>query len=179
MESYLRTVQEKTGKTWEEFKGLATEQGLTKHGDIVAWLKSEWGLGHGHANAVTHMIRQEDAPEVSQDDQIAQHFSGGKARWRGAYDDLLATVRAFGPDVTLAPTKSYISFVRSGKKFAIVQPSANRLDIGIKRKGVPAEGRFAEAGSWNPMVTHRVQIEEPAQIDAEVISWVQQAYENA
>ena len=46
--------------------------------------------------------------------------------------------------------------------------SSNRLDIGIKLKGVSTDERFEPAGSWNAMVTHRVRIQEPTQIDREV-----------
>jgi Domain of unknown function (DUF4287)/Domain of unknown function (DUF5655) len=179
METYLRNAQEKTGKSWEEFRALAQEKGLTKHGEVMAWLKSEYGLGHGHATAVTHMVLRADEPGVSADDAVTKHFAGGKAIWRAPYDQLLQTIQGFGPGVAAAPTSSYISIVRGDKKIAVVQVTAARLDIGIKRKGAPADARFAESGAWNAMVTHRVRIDDPAQIDAEVIDWLRAAYEQA
>ena len=75
---------------------------------------------------------------------------------------------------------TYISLLRTGKKFAILQPSSSdRLDIGIKLKGVSTDKRFESAGSWNAMVTHRVRIQEPTQIDRDVFSWLKRAYEAA
>ena len=66
---------------------------------------------------------------------------------------------------------------RNGKKFAIAQPSAaDRFDLGIKLKGEPAGGRFEEAGTWNAMVTHRVRITDPSQVEAEVLAWLARAY---
>jgi hypothetical protein len=53
------------------------------------------------------------------------------------------------------------------------------MDIGIKLKGAPPKGRFEKAGAWNAMVTHRVRVEDPKQIDTEVISWLHQAYDKA
>lgn len=179
MEAYLANVKAKTGKTPEDFKVLAAEKGLTKHGDIVAWLKSDFGLGHGHANAVTHMILHSDEPETSVDDAIAKHFSGGKASWRKPFDDLVEELNDFGADVKASAGKNYISIARNDKRFAIVQVTAKRLDIGIKLKGTAAEGRFEEAGKWNDMVTHRVQISDPTQIDAELVTWLRQAYDRA
>ncbi len=113
------------------------------------------------------------------DERIDKHFSGSRSGWRKMYDQLVKKVSSFGPDVTVSPTNSYISLLRKGKNFAIVQVTSDRLDIGIKRKGTAAAGRFEKSGTWNNMVTHRVRIDDPKQIDAEVISWLHQAYDKA
>lgn len=59
-QAYLDAVEEKTGKTPEEFVAMARERGYdssTKAGEIVAWLKEDFGLGHGHAMAMVHVIK--------------------------------------------------------------------------------------------------------------------------
>ena len=52
----------KTGKTPKEFLALAKKKGLdapeTKAGAIVSWLKEDFGLGHGHAMALVHVIKK-------------------------------------------------------------------------------------------------------------------------
>jgi hypothetical protein len=54
--AYIDNIQKKTGKTPEDFRRLAEEKGLlkpgVKAGEIVAWLKKDHGLGHGHAMAI-------------------------------------------------------------------------------------------------------------------------------
>ena len=52
--AYLDNIQAKTGKSPEDFFALANKKGLVKNGKIVAkysellaWLKSDIGLGHG------------------------------------------------------------------------------------------------------------------------------------
>lgn len=176
-QAYLDTVKAKTGKTPDDFRALAAQKGLTKHAELLAWLKTEFDLGHGHANAIIQVIRNAGAPKVALDDKIAAHFEGGKAVWRGPFDALLNKLKADHDDIAVASTKSYISLLRKDKKFGIVQVTIQRLDIGIKLKGAAAEGRFAEAGSWNAMVTHRVQITDAAEIDAEVVAWLLRAYD--
>jgi hypothetical protein len=95
-----------------------------------------------------------------------------------AYDAIIAAASQIGPDFKVMPTSSYISLVRGGKKFAIVDPAtADRLDIGIKLKGVDPAGRLTVAASWNNMVTHRVRIAHPEEIDAELLAWLRQAYD--
>jgi predicted transport protein len=179
MEAYLASIKAKTGKTPDDFKVLAREKGLKVYKDIMAWLKAEFGLGHGHANLIAHLVAQADEPALSQDESLNTHFSGAKAAWRAAFDDLYTQVSAFGLDVTLGRGKTYVNLLRKGKKFGIVQVTAKRLDIGIKLKGAPFSEKFEDSSAWNEMVTHRVKIENPAQIDADVIAWLRQAYDNA
>jgi hypothetical protein len=38
-QAYIDNIKAKTGKTPEDFAKLAARNGLTKHGEIVTWLK--------------------------------------------------------------------------------------------------------------------------------------------
>jgi hypothetical protein len=60
--AYIDNIQAKTGKTPEDFRRLATEKGLVKHSELLKWLKTDCGLGHGHANAIILYIRN---PELA------------------------------------------------------------------------------------------------------------------
>ena len=58
-QAYLDNIQTKTGKTPEDFVRIAEEKGLLKQGvpavkatEIMNWLKADFDLGHGHANAI-------------------------------------------------------------------------------------------------------------------------------
>lgn len=182
-EAYLESVKKQTGLTPEQFRTLADEKGLlrpgTKAGEIVAWLKSDYSLGHGHAMAIYGTLRAVDAPPRSAEDRIDQHFTGKRAAWRAGYDELVHAVRAFGADVTVQAGNSYISLLRSGKKFAIVKVTGERLDVGIKRKDAEPDERFQPSGRWNAMVTHRVQIGDVAELDQELLDWLRAAYSTA
>ena len=182
-QAYLDNIKAKTGKMPKDFTMLAEQKGFlkpgVKTGEIVSWLKEDFGLGHGHAMAIVLVLQQAKSSRPSADERIDKQFSGSRASWRKPYDQLMKKIDSFGPDITVSPTNSYISLLRKGKKFAIVQVTSDRLDIGIKRKGLAAGGRFEKANTWNNMVTHRVRINDPKQIDAEVISWLHQAYDQA
>ena len=60
--SYFSSIEKTYGWPIDQWIGLVTEQhaaGTVKHGQLVTWLTSEHGLGHGHANAVVaHTLRQ-------------------------------------------------------------------------------------------------------------------------
>jgi hypothetical protein len=55
-QAYIDNIKAKTGLSPEDFKKLAKEKGLleprVKAMQIVAWLKKDFGLGHGHAMAI-------------------------------------------------------------------------------------------------------------------------------
>ena len=55
-QAYLDNVEEKTGKTPNDFIAMAKEKNLTKSKDIIAWLKEDYALGLGHARAISHVI---------------------------------------------------------------------------------------------------------------------------
>lgn len=179
LQSYLDEVKAKTGKTVDDFRQMAAEKGINKASPFVAWLKSEYGLGYHHAGAVWYSIEHKGDVTASLEEKIAAHFTGNKAQWRAAYEALAQDIAAFGADVEFSPNLTYINVQRDGKKFAILQTSTSRLDIGLRLKDVSPEGRLVASGSWNPMVTHRVKISVPAEIDSEVLAWLKQAYEKA
>jgi len=60
-QAYLDNIEEKTGKSPNDFIAMAKEKGFdnpkTKAGDIVAWLKEDYGLGRGHAMAIVYVIK--------------------------------------------------------------------------------------------------------------------------
>ncbi len=148
-QAYLDNIQAKTGKTPEDFKALAQKKGFlkpgVKAGEIVAWLKQDLGLGQGHAMEIVLLLKQVNAPKLTAEQGISRHFSGARSHWRKPYDQLVRKIEKFGPDVRLAPTNSYISMLRNDRKFGVLQVISERLDVGIKLKGVPAAGRFEKA----------------------------------
>jgi uncharacterized protein YlzI (FlbEa/FlbD family) len=177
-QAYLDTVKAKTGKTPEDFAALAAKKGLVKHGELLAWLKSEFELGHGHANAIVSVLLKSESRSASKDTKLEKLFSGKKIVWRSSCDELIKKLEHFGSDVVIAANETYVNINRGKKKIAILHPSSGeRFDIGIKLTGVQPTERLELAGSWNPMVTHRVRITDSSQIDVEVLGWLKQAYE--
>ena len=58
--SYFPSIEKTYGKPIAEWKKLIRSRYPAKHMDIVTWLKSEYGMGHGHANAVVgHTLAEE------------------------------------------------------------------------------------------------------------------------
>ncbi|MEV4543349.1 DUF4287 domain-containing protein [Micromonospora echinaurantiaca] len=66
-QAYLDAIEDKTGKTpralVDEAKQRNFDAADVKAGVIVDWLKSEYGLGRGHAMALVHVIKK--GPTIS------------------------------------------------------------------------------------------------------------------
>jgi hypothetical protein len=181
--AYLDTIKAQTGLTANDFKTLAREKGFmepgVKAGDIVAWLKEDYGLGRGHAMAIVLVLKQANTPGLSADDRIDKLFSRGRSTWRKPYDALMKKTEKFGDDIRTDATDTYVSLLKGKKKFAVIGVTADRMDIGLKLKGVEPRGRLEASGSWNAMVTHRVRISDPKQVDTEVLAWLKKAHDAA
>ncbi len=61
LEKYFENIKIKTGKTPADFKKIAIRKGLfengklkpsVKAGEVIAWLKKYFDLGHGHSLAI-------------------------------------------------------------------------------------------------------------------------------
>ena len=172
-------LKAKTGKDLDAWVAIARASGVAPHMALVGHLKAVHGLGHGHANSVAHAANASGAASIDDDELLAQMFAGPRAGLRPVHDAIVAVLQALGGDIEFAPKKGYVSFRRS-KQFALGQPSTkDRYDLGLNLKGEPAAGRLEAAGSWNAMVTHRVRLSSPAEVDADVVGWLRAAYERA
>ncbi len=175
----IANLRATTGKSLEEWLPIVAGSTRSKHGEIVAFLKAEHGIGHGYANLIAHKALKSDASESDSDGLVAAQYAGSKAPLRPIYDKLIAGISAFGRDVEVAPKKGYVSLRRS-KQFALIQPStATRLDVGINLKGEAPGKRLEASGSFNAMVSHRVRLESAADVDAELWRWLKLAYDSA
>ena len=58
--SYFPSIEKKYGYPVDHWFDLLNTQRMLKHMEMIAWLKSEHGLGHGHANALVAYFRQKE-----------------------------------------------------------------------------------------------------------------------
>ena len=175
----VKNLEEKTGKSIDEWIGLANNSGYEKHGEILSYLKNTFGIGHGYANLVVHYAKQSHAGAVENTDDLVVSQYKGKENLKPWYDKLVMAIKALGDDVEIAPKKAYVSFRRK-KQFAIIQPAVkSRLDVGLNLKGVAVGNTLEAAGTWNSMCTHRAKIEAENEINEALIAYIRQAYEQA
>ncbi len=171
----IASLKEKTGKDLNEWKDVIQAAGWSSHGEIMSGLKGTHGISHGYANQIA--LKSRETPSADSIDPFEEMFAK-RPEAKSIFDVLLPKIEQFGSDIDNAPKKGYLS-VRRKKQFAILQPAAGRLDVGIQLKGIEPTGRLEASGSFNAMVSHRVRITKTDEVDDVLVGWLRQAYEAA
>ena len=171
IQSQLRNIEKEYGKTIDELVLVVAQSGLTKHTDAVAMLKQRFGMSHGAAHRVSLVARNRAA-------QPAPAGAGLTPPMQDVYALLLKKAASLGKDVEQSPKKGYVS-LRRQKQFAMLQPGARWVNLGLVLAKKAPVGRLESAAKWNALFTHRVRVATSADIDGELESWLRSAYDAA
>ena len=177
----MANIVKRTGKSIPELTAIVKGSGLSKHGELVAMLKTTLGMGHGDANTLVHVVLKSDgqsaAHGLSTEQVLGGLYTGPKAALRPIHDKLMVAIRSFG-NFEEAPKKTYVSY-RRRKQFAMIGPATNtRVEVGLNVKGLKATDRLQELPAGQ-MCNYKVKLTDATEVDAELIAWIKAAYEAA
>lgn len=173
MASMKAGLKDKTGKPLEDWVKIVKASGIEKHGEQVTMLKTDHGMGHGHANFICQAAKGRLDADPS--DMLEAQYKGKEAL-RPVHDELVKYAASLGKDVEIGIKKTSVALRRS-KNFAVIVPATKtRIDLGINLKGEPATGRLLDERPGS-MCTHKVRLETVADVDTEVKAWLKHAYE--
>ncbi len=174
----LANIEKRTGKTLTQLATIVRNSGLSKHGELVAMLKKDLGMGHGDANTLVHHARKsEEAAPATADEGLDGIYVGAKAPLRPIHDALMAVIQTFGA-FEIAPKKGYVS-LRGKKQFAMIGPATNtHVEIGLNMKGVKGTARLIEQKPGG-MCQYKVRVGDKKEVDAQLIGWIRAAYDAA
>lgn len=173
VDTMAANLEQKTGRSLDEWVALVRAQDLDKHGQMISYLKTEHGMTHGYANLVATQVRSQPGNDV---DLVAAQYAGPKAALRPIYEAVLAETASLGPDVEVAPKKTYVS-LRRHKQFALVKPATrSQVEIGFNLAGEPGSDRLRPTSG---MCSHTLRLGSEEEIDAELRGWLRAAYERA
>lgn len=172
----LANLLAETGQTLSEHAAEIKQEKLEKHGVMVAYLKENYGLGHGNANLLTAKIRELHAGgPVSDAELLAAQYGGPKAALLPIYTELASICENMGDDVTVVIQKTAVAF-RRNKLFAVViAASAKRIQLGLNLPQTPAGDRVIAKKS---MCSHQLNITQPDAIDDQLVGWIRASYTN-
>jgi hypothetical protein len=177
LKTQVRNIEARYGRSMADWTEVVRQSGRSRHGEILALLKTEHRMSHGDANRVALVTRDAIAgsPPAAGDPTEAL-YAGRAAALRQIHDRLLATINGFGGDIEVAPKRGYLS-LRRARQFAMIQPSTRWVEVGLILKASPVGGRLEK--NPNAMFTHRVRLSDAGQVDAELTGWLREAYDRA
>jgi hypothetical protein len=170
----LRNIEAATGLTLADFTQRVEAAGIEKHGQVVAFLKSDFGLTYGNANLIATLVGQARAGgPAAPDELLAAQYAGAKAHLRPILDRISALATGLGSDVERVVLKTGVSF-RRRRQFALVEAkSSARVQLGLNLAGEPGDPRVVPMGG---MCTHKVDLSDPGDVDASLERVLASAY---
>lgn len=186
VQNWIATLQEKTGRTLDQWVELIQTSGPKTTNSRRDWLQQEFQLG---TSTATWLAQNVDGDSTWDGDPatylkaaaeyVEQMYSGVKADLRPLHDRLVKLARALGKDVKVCPCKTIVPLYRR-HVIAEIKPAArNRIDFGLALGDTPFSARLRDTGgrSKKQRITHRIAITSLADIDDEVRHWLGIAYE--
>ncbi len=173
----LANIIKATGLTLAKFTAAVKKSGLAKHGQIVAFLKSDHGLTHGNANLIAHKVREALAGgPAAGGDLLAAQYSGKKAALRPIYDKVEKIALALGKDVQKVIQKTGVAFRRKKNFLVVHAASAKRVQLGLNLDETPEGERCVPTKG---MCNHKASLFEVKDVDKAVKAWIKAAYQRA
>ena len=180
-EEFVSKISLMTGKTLEEIELLYKQSRLSRHSEIRALFMEKLQLSYGFANTLAHVIAKTDSASLAEGKDMAalldEIYSGKKEQLRPIHDLIMRKIDEFGSYETLAK-KGYLSLKRK-RQFAMIGPKTNTyMEIGINLKERSGSARLVEQAKGS-MCKFIVKVESLDEVDAELIAWLQEAYEQS
>lgn len=163
-----------TGKSVAAHAAEISKTDLSKHMEIVKYLKANYGLGHGNSSLLAAKIREqlEGAP-VSDKDLLKAQYAGAKSGLEPLMVELAAYCAGMGGDVSKVVQKTGLAF-RRNKLFALIQaPSAKRIQLSLNLPETPNDERVQ---AYKGMCKHKVDLGSLEDLDDQVVGWIRESY---
>lgn len=180
LETQIKNIEAKTGKSLAELAKHINNSSLAKHGELRDMVKNDFGLGYGDANTLVHVAKRMaagDEKEKTITEVVQGIYTGKKEPLIPLHNSVMLQIEKLG-EFEIAPKKTYLS-LRRKKQFATVGPgSKGRVEIGLNMKGVEGTSRL-EALPPGRMCQYRIYLSGPAEVDDELMGWIGVAFESA
>ncbi len=173
IQSHIAGLEKKTGQPISYWVDMVRSWNEPKHMANVKRLKEEFGIGHGHANMVVHLTKENTSLHMDED-QVEDSVFKGKEHWKPLHERLVAALKETGHEFELSGKKKYYSIRTSKQVGCLVPATKGRFEVWINVKGQEPEGnlQLMKPGS---MCSHAIYLnEEDAEI-SEAIMWLERA----
>ena len=181
----IARLEEKTGKSLDEWITLSNKSGPKDEKERVAWLKSRHGLGTNYAGWISERSfgrglesSDPDAYLAAASQFVEDMYAGPKAALRPIYDALLELAFSLGKDIRISPARTIVPIYRNHVIAQIKPSTRTRVDFGLALGDTKPTARLKSTGGFDKgdRITHSIALSSVADIDTEVGKWLTKAY---
>ena len=169
-----RLLQERTGQDVDAWNRRIQAEHFGGETQLRAWLTEQGVTGYAQTLLVMETFGYPEFFLASADELIQAQYAG-RPHLQTVYDAIIAAAAGLG-QVTIQARKTYVSLVTPKRTFARVQAAKNRVDLGLRLAGRKAGGRL-QPSKIHPTMPLQVSLADAAEVDSDVLDWLQQAYE--
>lgn len=170
-----RLLQERTGLDVATWNQRIRDQQLQDEQALRAWLTEQEVTGYAQNLLVMERFGYPDFMQASAEELI-QGQDADRPQLRPIFEAILGAAAGLG-DVTIQARKTYVSLMTARRTFARVQPTRKqRVDLALRLEGQKPSGRL-QPSRIHASTPLQISLTRSEDIDAEVLDWLQKAYE--
>jgi len=168
-------LEERTGENVEVWNRRVRGKRFRSESDLRAWLTARDVTGYAQSLLVMEQFGYPDYYLASADELINGQYKD-RPHLRPIVDALIDAAAGVG-EVTVQARKGYVSLVTPRRTFARVQATTkNRVNLSLRLKDQKPRGRLRPSKLHESMgLEMRFTVAD--EVDSEVLSWLQKAYE--
>lgn len=170
-----RLLQERTGQDVASWKKRVRAQHFKDEPALRAWLTAQGVSGYAQSILIWEQFGYPDFMQSSADELIQAQYAD-RPQLRPIFEAILTAAAGLG-DVTIQVRKTYVSLVTARRTFARIQATTRqRVDLALRLDRQKPRGRL-QASKIHESTPLQISLSSPEEIDAEVLAWLQTAYD--
>lgn len=170
-----RLLYERTGQDLDTWNGRIASEAFTDEQALRAWLTAQGVTGYAQSLLVMERFGYPAFFLASADELIEGQYAD-RPQLRPLFDAIIDAAAGLG-EVIVQARKTYVSLVTPRRTFARIQPTTrSRVDLGLRLAGLEPGGRLLSSKIHETMPL-QISLTSLDEIDAAVLAWLQQAYE--
>ena len=171
----VRLLIERSGKDVADWNMRIDKEQLNDEQGLRAWLAQQGVTGYAQSLLVMERFGYPNYMHASADELVEGQYAD-RPQLRLIYEAIIAATSSLG-EVTIQTRQTYVSLVTRRRTFARIQPTTkSRVDLALRLAGYKPGGRL-QPSKINETTPLQVSLYSQADVDDEVLGWLQKAYE--
>jgi hypothetical protein len=174
-EMSARLLVERTGENVAAWNRRIAKETFKDENALRGWLTQQGVTGYAQSLLVWERFGYPDHLLASAEDLIDRQYAD-RPQLRPVFDALVAAAAGLG-EVAIQARKTYVSLVTPRRTFARIQPTTkSRIDLALRLEGHKPGGRL-QPSKIHETTPLQVRLASVDDLDSEVLSWLQEAYD--